>query len=136
MKVKLSEVPEEGLTLLERLDPETLGLGTPDLKFPRPPEVSATFHKERDTVRVEVDVSGQTEQLCARCLERFGRPYGERFHLGYSTQGLVELDITDDVRQEVLLSFPVRCLCREDCRGLCPQCGANRNERSCSHGSS
>ena len=136
MKVKLSEIPEEGLTLTEAMDPVKLSLNTPDLKFTAPVGVTATFQKYQQTVWVEVGVAGETEQICARCLEPIGRPYAGRFRLDYSVDGMLVLDITDDVRQEILLSYPVRFLCREDCLGLCPQCGANLNERSCTHASS
>ena len=43
-----------------------------------------------------------------------------------------ELDITDDVREEALLLLPMNLLCSPDCRGLCPQCGANLNRETCS----
>ncbi len=138
MKVKLNDIPEEGegLTLTEALDPVKLSLDVPDLKFTAPVGVTATFQKFQETVCVEVGVTGAMEQLCARCLEHVGRPYAGRFRLDYLVDGMQVLDITDDVRQEILLSYPVRFLCREDCLGLCPQCGTNLNERSCNHASS
>ena len=42
------------------------------------------------------------------------------------------LDLTDDVREDILLSLPLKFLCQEDCRGLCPHCGQNLNEGTCS----
>ena len=136
MKVRLSDIAEEGLTVTEALDPARLSLNTDDMKFTAPVGVNATFQKQQDVVWVEVGVAGQTQRTCARCLEDFGRSYDNRFILDYSVKGQQDLDITDDVRQEILLSYPVRFLCREDCRGLCPQCGTNLNERSCTHASS
>lgn len=136
MKVRLSDILEEGLTVTEALDPVRVSLDTADLKFTAPVGVTATFQQQDNTVWVEVGVAGETQRICARCLEGFGRPYDNRFTLDYSVEGKLELDITDDVRQEILLSYPVRFLCREDCRGLCPQCGTNLNERSCTHASS
>jgi uncharacterized protein len=41
------------------------------------------------------------------------------------------IDLTEDVRQTLLLSFPLKNLCREECRGLCPRCGTNWNEQAC-----
>ena len=49
----------------------------------------------------------------------------------YTYQGHV-LDLTDAVRTSVLLEVPTRILCREDCKGLCDQCGANLNVTTCS----
>ena len=42
-----------------------------------------------------------------------------------------ELNLSDPEREQVLLHAPDYLLCREECRGLCPKCGANRNEISC-----
>ncbi|HEX2093565.1 MAG TPA: DUF177 domain-containing protein [Longimicrobiaceae bacterium] len=42
-----------------------------------------------------------------------------------------ELDLTEPVREQVLLHVPRYVVCREECRGLCPQCGADRNEAPC-----
>ena len=41
------------------------------------------------------------------------------------------IDIDELVREQVILAIPVRVLCREDCRGLCPTCGADRNFKEC-----
>lgn len=43
----------------------------------------------------------------------------------------MELDLEDLIRSDILLSFPTKLLCRDDCRGLCPICGKNRNEGDC-----
>jgi uncharacterized protein len=44
-----------------------------------------------------------------------------------------EIDVAPLVRDAVLLELPLAPLCREACRGLCPDCGANRNEHDCGH---
>jgi len=44
---------------------------------------------------------------------------------------LNELDLAEAVREELILSAPRFVLCREDCRGLCPRCGINRNDETC-----
>jgi uncharacterized protein len=45
--------------------------------------------------------------------------------------GQTVIDMADDVRQTVLLAVPLKNVCREDCRGLCPQCGRNLNDGAC-----
>jgi uncharacterized protein len=42
-----------------------------------------------------------------------------------------EVDLSPLIREQVLLALVDRPLCREDCRGLCPRCGVNLNEREC-----
>jgi uncharacterized protein len=41
------------------------------------------------------------------------------------------LALEDVLREQVLLSLPLRTLCKPDCKGLCPRCGANRNSQPC-----
>ena len=41
------------------------------------------------------------------------------------------LDVDQLVHNEILTDWPIQVLCREDCKGICPSCGANRNQTSC-----
>jgi uncharacterized protein len=90
---------------------------------------------------------------CARCLDPVRREVGREFELLYrplgADAGRDELSVTDaeaeigyyqgegilleDVlREQVLLALPLKVTCREDCKGLCPQCGKNLNQEQCS----
>jgi uncharacterized protein len=42
-----------------------------------------------------------------------------------------KIDLTEVVREQILLALPEQVFCREDCKGLCPKCGANRNLIDC-----
>ena len=108
-----------------------------------------------EDIRLRAKIAGDFEVLCARCLEPLKQHVEQRFDLifrpagadsdmaersiseaeteigYYETSGLL---LEDAVREQVLLSLPDRSLCREDCKGLCPHCGANLNETSCSCG--
>lgn len=43
------------------------------------------------------------------------------------------MDLSEPVRQALLVALPMKPLCREDCKGICPECGANLNEVDCGH---
>ncbi len=133
MKVKIAEIPEEGITLTEQLNPASLELETVQVQFASPLDVTATFERKRDTVLVRGVVAGKLTLVCGRCLESFGQQYESSFDLDYSVQGKEKemLDVTHDLQQEILLSYPMQFLCREDCQGLCPQCGKKLNEGKC-----
>lgn len=45
-----------------------------------------------------------------------------------------QIDLTDVIREQILLNLPGQVLCKEDCKGLCPQCGTNRNLKDCDCG--
>jgi len=82
-------------------------------------------------------VSGTAEvrirARCSRCGEFFSTIVREpSFLRAYSLAGGVqEIDVTPDLREALVLRIPIYPLCREDCRGLCPRCGANLNREQC-----
>jgi uncharacterized protein len=41
------------------------------------------------------------------------------------------LELNDVLREEILLALPMQRVCREDCKGICPVCGQNRNQNEC-----
>lgn len=71
--------------------------------------------------------------LCSRCAELFQQPMRiSPFVRAYALSAENEsIDLTSDIREDILLSFPMNLVCSKDCRGLCPQCGANLNKRPC-----
>jgi uncharacterized protein len=105
-----------------------------------------------DDIRLRAHFAGVFEQLCARCVEPVREKLEGDFDLIFRPEGVDaepgEHAITEDeteigyyeksgllledaVREQVLLTLPGRTLCQEDCQGLCPQCGVNRNRTTC-----
>ena len=85
---------------------------------------------------------------CARCLRPVAVPLRVEMDERFSrrpddaedededegeTRAIVDscIDLTDCARELLILELPMRVLCSEDCKGLCPVCGADRNEVSC-----
>lgn len=104
-----------------------------------------------EEIRVKGRLSVQMEADCDRCLEPapfpvdgefelYYRPiaegYGEETALdaGEAEMGFYEgdgVELNDVLREFVLLSLPMQRLCGEECKGLCPVCGQNRNQLQC-----
>lgn len=88
-------------------------------------------------------IKGVAGLNCNRCLADFTRqvavPFSETFREEGSAatdpDALVyhgdEIDIAEIVREALIVAEPLKALCGEECRGLCPTCGANRNETPC-----
>jgi uncharacterized protein len=79
--------------------------------------------------RVELDVSFR----CSRCAEFFSTNVSEtQFDLIRELPDKERLiDLTEDLREAIVLSFPSYPLCSDNCKGLCAQCGVNLNNQSC-----
>lgn len=106
--------------------------------------VEGLFRNEAGVVSVDMRVTFHFFAPCDRCMTDVDREYDFRFqhlladHLNDEDNDdflLVEdmrLDLEDFVREDIFLSLPTKFLCKEDCKGLCPQCGKNLNGGSCS----
>lgn len=83
-------------------------------------------------VIAESVLSGELECTCGRCICKFKRPFEIRdsFHF-YENPSSDEIDLTPDLREDILMSFPQNFLCSDTCKGLCPICGLDRNKSEC-----
>ena len=110
-------------------------------------------HEVVQDIRLKGKLETSLDVACARCLEPVVLPVERSFDLLYrplgTDAGHEELSVTDaeaeigyyqgdgllledTLREQVLLSVPLKTVCREDCKGLCPHCGKNLNEGACS----
>ncbi|MBN1269773.1 MAG: DUF177 domain-containing protein [Kiritimatiellae bacterium] len=78
-------------------------------------------------VEVELEIE------CARCTDFYSTTVADSSFLrAYDLpEGAETVDVTPDIREDILLNLPHFPLCKPDCRGLCPQCGKNLNEGKC-----
>ncbi len=73
--------------------------------------------------------------ICGRCLEPVEKEVNAEIELFFDIDDIEEeLDISTDIREEVLLAFPMNLLCSGECAGLCRFCGGNRNKNECKCG--
>ncbi len=94
---------------------------------------------------VQADFSAETTLQCVRCLTDFNHEMRWSFTELYAfdkrsetDSGLIlpedaHIDLAELIREYALLEIPISPLCREDCKGLCPECGQNLNEKDCGH---
>ncbi len=138
---------ERTLEIRGELPPDYPGWEGTDLRFSTPLSVlgQARWISSGEVV-VHLFLRGALDQECRRCLAPVAgeleievdflfAPRGEGDDEDDEVRPLPEaereLDLTDPIREEVVLSEPRFPLCRPDCRGLCPRCGANLNDEQC-----
>lgn len=76
------------------------------------------------------EVAGSFHLVCSRCSDSFEGRFRQELEETYPLTA-DEIDAGEQIRQAVVLSLPDKPLCRPDCKGLCPNCGINRNTGSC-----
>ena len=133
MKITVSRIPAEGLRDHATYDPSTLDMGREDIHLREPFEVDAFITKMETELIVKADIRCPLFMSCARCLEDFTARVTTDAIFHYKVQPTDVVDITDDVRQEIILAYPMFPICQPDCRGLCSRCGQNLNIAPCSH---
>jgi uncharacterized metal-binding protein YceD (DUF177 family) len=156
--IEIGHIPPGGMDVDETLEPSAVHVET-EQSFSLRPGGSLRCHLEKadgETVHVRGHLRAGLGLECGRCLEPFsfsldqeldlfylphraGEEGGEEDEVELSDRDMVvayyegeRLDLGDMVREQFFLSIPLKRLCREDCRGRCPSCGANRNLESCS----
>jgi uncharacterized protein len=161
MEFKIAELEREPIDFDLQLKPGMIQYGdeaqqTGPLASDGRAEVLHEHRGPKDVVadiRLKGHWKGDFQVPCARCVEDVPmvlegnfdlifRPLGadagpqERSISAVETEiGYYQKDsllLEDVLREQVLLSLPVRTLCKEDCKGLCPHCGGNRNSQACS----
>ena len=122
-----------------------------DYEFTSVLAVDVRFYRAVLDLFFDGSFRGMATATCARCLDSFPLTVAKEFSLVLTPEtplsGEIELaagdlaesfysgdevDLTPLVYEQVLLALPTRPLCDENCRGLCPQCGINRNTGQCS----
>lgn len=112
--------------------------------FCAPIEIHGDLHGLSGSAELTLTVRYTVSMPCDRCGAQTTRTYDRQFpHLvvrelaeeeddgDYVVTEDDRLDLSELVREDVLLDLPTKYLCREDCRGLCPKCGRNLNEGDC-----
>lgn len=126
-----------------------------ECRFTGPIRYDITAAREYDHIRVSGRVSTPLVLTCSRCLVDYESAVDSSFTIVFrrgtqveavlegetelSEQDLVsaiysgeEIDLTHEIEEQVAMDVPLKALCREECQGLCPDCGADLNQANCS----
>lgn len=150
LRLKFEEPPESFPVLAEMVDSGVC-------EFLAPLKAALRAQRAGDIVEIEGNISTAVRMNCGRCLQSFEMPLVSSFALAYSQNkpaleqsgsnqeeleltaedmGLIyyqgeEINLKNEIQEQVVLAFPLRTICKPDCKGLCPQCGADLNTEEC-----
>jgi uncharacterized protein len=153
-QIDLRALPGPELRLDREFAPAEIPQDPEDFRVATPVRLIGRLRKHDDRYRLEGQIRAGLELPCGRCLEPYGLPVAVDVDLTYVPQPVGTgpadeerevaeddlstsyyrdqvLDLGEMVREQFYLALPMRPLCREDCRGLCPECGTNRNTGRC-----
>jgi uncharacterized protein len=152
MFLDVNELAIHKLRLRRTYAPGSVDYHEVDFRQVDPLEVHATAEAVEGQIRIFGELHTRLEMVCARCLEPVLEEITREFDLFYrplksmtdEEEARLKLDDTeiaffegdglflaDVLAEQVLLALPMKVICRGDCRGLCPHCGANLNTDEC-----
>jgi len=155
--IEVAKIPAEGMAVSAAIDPGEVHLEGEQSFALRPGgQIEGRVERGEDrSVHVRGHLQATLGLECGRCLEGFELRLDQELDLFYlphraedddeaedevelSDRDVVvayyqgeRLDLGDVLREQLFLALPLRRLCREECRGLCPACGQNRNTAAC-----
>ena len=140
LRGEISRLPVDYMLSPEALDGVT---------FMGDAHVIGEITNEAGYMRLVLEATLNYEGECARCLSPVKDVFTMQFERTVADEGTLtdeqlednvdeyviiqngELDLDEELREALILSFPMRLLCDEDCPGLCPKCGKPRREGEC-----
>lgn len=131
MIIQIAKIPEDGRTYSGELASELLELeGDKFARVTEPIRYDLSVALASDQVIVSGSVEVPAELLCVRCAELFSTKLGDSSFLRtYEIEeGMESVDVTEDIREAILLSIPVHPACGADEKGFCTQCGRDLSQ--------
>lgn len=155
MRIRLSDISPQGVTVASPVPLAQLGLAEEEWWTDEPVRVHLLVTRESELILIDGDISASLRFHCSRCLQECVYAVNGAVHLTlmpadaegdaqserarqlqadeleqlYYQDGGVETN--DVVREQLMLSIPMRVVCRQECLGLCASCGKNLNEGPC-----
>ena len=150
----IRELEQKARTFDVTLEPGVIEFFDPKLKQAGPLKASGVAELVIDLlgeIRVKGHVQVQMAAECDRCLEPAACSVDADFELyyrpvaeGYGEEKVIDddeaemgfyegdgVELNDVLREFILLTLPMQRVCSEDCKGICPKCGQNRNQIEC-----
>jgi uncharacterized protein len=156
MRLELSQYRQPETPFHKVFQPAELAGGDDDYRVTAPVDLRMVIHTDQDRFRLVGTLKTELELQCSRCLEPFKLPVDRAFDLRFLPAGAAEPEADDDdetevedddvavtfyhdeqidlnelLREQFYLVLPMKPLCKADCKGICPQCGTNRNTAPC-----
>ncbi|MBP5638780.1 MAG: DUF177 domain-containing protein [Victivallales bacterium] len=131
--VHVTDIPSEGVDLDGEVPFKNLDIEEDDVtRLPWPMNFHLHLTQLGGDLLVTGKISASVELMCDRCAEfsRHELSASDVCHRYENVAGEV-VDLTDGLREDILITFPQTHLCSEDCKGVCPHCGKNLNEGPC-----
>jgi len=133
MKIEVAKIPESGIVLEEEQPPQIMGEKLDEVEYKEPIRVRISANVIGHTLVIRGRLTTTAVLQCNRCLKKFDYGTDVRdYTFAAEVRGDETVDLTESIREDIIVSLPMKRLCTPDCKGLCPVCGQDRNVSECS----
>lgn len=146
MKIFIGELIKKKSAQMDvhlNVDIQRIDDGIEEIEVKNPVKVDGVIYVAEEIIIFEAHIETELELTCSRCLQpfimKFENDVNEKFTLneGHKDDDVNfmdsdSIDITKIITDDIILSLPIKRLCKDDCKGLCQVCGANLNTTTCS----
>lgn len=116
--------------------------GDEEILYLEAPTLDGVVSMSDDILTLSGKLSGEIELSCSRCLQKFKYHVDTEIHESFTNNHQCEdddiilledeaIDVTEVIENNIIIELPIKKLCKENCKGLCQQCGANLNFSKC-----
>ncbi len=146
MKIPILHLEDGSHVFEDRIEGGTLEFIEKEY-YPGEIKVKVILSKFKENITCHVHIETDAHYQCDRCLEEYDESFLDDFemifHVGKSdfevdeddvmliSPETKEIDFTDRIIESLVLGVPMKKLCKPDCKGICPHCGADLNKESC-----
>ena len=133
MKIDLKKISAEGVKLSGEETSSIIDIESETVSFKQPVYYQFRAALRRDTLLVRGRLETVGKFTCASCLREFERTIAVESFLVQKRiiNRAGTIDLTEEIREDIILALPFKPLCRPDCSGICPVCGRDLNQGTC-----
>jgi len=132
MKIKVEKIRDKAIEIEEEIPASSWELNSSDITFVNSILLKSKFFRVRNEIVAQTLVTTHRDVVCSRCLQQARQVIEQSFTKNYKDSEVGEcLEINDDIREDILLNFPMQALCKQDCKGICSRCGVDLNHQEC-----
>ncbi len=146
LKIKIADIKQGSSALETTVKPSDIGLAS-EQEFKEPIDLYITINRISNTITIDVQLYTRIELVCDRCVDPFQADFSHDVRFMYTRDSDMaqteedtvfvidthqnDIDLTEPLRQTLLLELPFKRICQQECKGLCARCGANLNKHQC-----
>lgn len=132
MHVKIRDISSEGTLFEIKMLPKDLDVVEDFVEQESPIFVQGYLYRVNSFILAKLKVTYTLDTNCARCLDPMIIPFTKECEFEIEYRSLDEhIDFAPLIREEIFIGYQPRVLCKQDCLGICPGCGAYLNEEKC-----